>query len=78
MIKFKKIINKIELLSKYWKKSQENIVYNKDIKPIFNIYKTHSANIAINNNPFTNSELTAGCIYIVRDPREVLISSNKY
>ena len=71
---FKKIINKIEFLSKYWIKSQENIVYSNNIKPIFNIYKTHSANMAINKNPFTSSDLTAGCIYIIRDPREILIS----
>ena len=33
----------------------------------------------INENPFTNKENSVGCIYIVRDPRNVITSlSNHY
>ena len=32
--------------------------------------------MAINKNPFTSSDLTAGCIYIIRDPRSVVISKS--
>ncbi|SVB80371.1 uncharacterized protein METZ01_LOCUS233225, partial [marine metagenome] len=44
----------------------------------FNIFKTHSANLKVGNNNFTNSKLTLGNIYIVRDPREIVISYSKY
>lgn len=37
--------------------------------------KTHSFMGNINNHPLTNSEYTLGFIYIVRDPRSVLISN---
>lgn len=70
----KKIESKIEYLSKYWIKSQEKIIFNKELNPKMNIFKTHSANLSINNNAFTNSNVTAGCIYIIRDPREVAVS----
>jgi len=37
--------------------------------------KTHSCLFNINNNPFTNLNVSLGAIYIVRDPRNVLISA---
>ena len=37
-------------------------------------FKTHSANISINNLPYTNEETTLGLIYIVRDPRDIVVS----
>ena len=71
---FKKINLKIEYIAKYWIESQKKITNNNEINPIYNIFKTHSANLSVNKENFTNNEVTAGCIYVVRDPREVVIS----
>tara|TARA_B100001287_G_C22539919_1_gene461625 strand:+ start:35 stop:874 length:840 start_codon:yes stop_codon:yes gene_type:complete len=38
-------------------------------------FKTHSHLFNIKNNPFTNLDYSLGVIYIVRDPRNVLISA---
>lgn len=62
--------NTPESTSKYWIKEQVDI--NKDKKLKF--LKTHSAMCKINNNSFTNSELTLGAIHIVRDPRNIVSS----
>ena len=56
--------------SKNWIKSQNKI--NKNNKNF--IFKTHSALVNLNNNPFTNPNNTLGIIYIVRDPRNIITS----
>jgi hypothetical protein len=56
--------------SKFWIKAQE--IINKDKKLKF--FKTHNVLGAINGNKFTNVKNTIGCIYIVRDPRNVITS----
>jgi hypothetical protein len=56
--------------SKFWIKAQEKI--NKDKKLKF--FKTHNILGGINRNQFTNLTNTVGCIYIVRDPRNVITS----
>ena len=55
---------------KYWIKAQEKINLNTKL----NFFKTHNFLGSINNNNFTNKKNTAGAIYIVRDPRNVLTS----
>ena len=65
-------------VSKYWIESQKLLIYNKNLTKNYNIFKTHSANLKVGNNNFTNSKLTLGNIYIVRDPREIVISYSKY
>ena len=40
--------------------------------------KTHSYLFNIENNPFTNLENSLGVIYIIRDPRNVLISASHH
>ncbi len=55
---------------KYWIKAQEKINLNNDLK----FFKTHNAFGKINNYDFTNSENSIGCVYIVRDPRNVITS----
>jgi hypothetical protein len=74
---FKKL-NNIDCISRYWKICQERIVFDQSINPVFNIFKTHSANLAINSNGFTDKNLTGAIIYIVRDPREMLISYSNH
>jgi hypothetical protein len=39
-----------------------------------NFLKTHNAMCTINNYPFTNKNNTLGAIYIVRDPRDIVVS----
>jgi hypothetical protein len=56
--------------SKFWIRAQEKI--NKDKKLKF--FKTHNILGSINGNNFTNLKNTLGCIYIVRDPRNVVTS----
>ena len=57
-------------IAKNWINMQEFLNLNGNI----NFLKTHNANLTINNYPFTNTENTIGGIYIVRDPRDVLLS----
>ena len=40
--------------------------------------KTHSSNFNINEHVFTNKEITACALYLVRDPRNVLLSYSDY
>ena len=59
----------------FWIKAQEKINQDKKVK----FFKTHNVFGKINNNPFTNKENSLGCIYIIRDPRNVITSlSNHY
>ena len=74
---FKKFISSYENIletSKYWIKAQEELNKNKKLK----FFKTHNAFCTINGNAFTNEVNTAGCIYVVRDPRDVIVSASKY
>ena len=53
-----------------WVSMQERINLNNKV----NFLKTHNAMCTINKNKFTNKENTLGAIYIVRDPRDIVIS----
>ena len=62
-------------ISKNWIRTQEFINNDKKI----HLLKTHNAMCTINGNSFTNKVNTLGCIYVVRDPRNVITSiSNHY
>jgi len=56
--------------AKFWISAQK--IINKDKKVKF--FKTHNALSAINNSKFTDKKNTIGCIYVVRDPRNVITS----
>ena len=45
-----------------------------NLKGDFNFLKTHNALCTIDDNPFTSSQTSIGAIYLVRDPRDVIIS----
>ena len=60
--------------SKYWIDAQKKI--NSDNK--LRLFKTHNALGSVNNYNFTNRDNTCGCIYIVRDPRNVITSVKNY
>ena len=71
---YKDSLNSVDDTAKYWIKAQEKI--NSDNK--LRLFKTHNALGSINNIDFTNNENTCGCIYIVRDPRNVVTSIKDY
>ena len=56
--------------ARFWIKAQEKI--NEDKKLRF--FKTHNVFGEVNNCKFSNKQNSAGCIYIVRDPRNVITS----
>ncbi len=55
---------------KYWISAQEKINLDKKVK----FFKTHNAFGKLNNYDFTNNQNSIGCIYVVRDPRNVITS----
>ena len=61
-------------ISKNWINMQLMINLNNKI----NYLKTHNAMCTVNNYKFTNLENTLGAIYIVRDPRDVLVSYSNF
>ena len=65
-------IHKLEILSKYWQaiQSRENLGFNSD----FLFVKTHHALSKVFNHSFTSDSCTRGIIYVVRDPRDVVLS----
>ena len=56
--------------SRFWIRAQEKLNQDKKIK----FKKTHNCLSAINGNNFTNKKNTIACIYIVRDPRNLITS----
>ena len=66
--------NKFEEIVKNWINLQIFINLNNKI----NFLKTHNGNFNINGYPFTNSKNTIGGIYVVRDPRDVVLSLSNH
>ena len=64
-------LNNLKIVSKYRLEAQKRVEINHGNVAFF---KTHSANIFIDKFPYTNEEITLGLIYIVRDPRDIVIS----
>ena len=60
--------------TKFWIKAQEKINQDKKLK----FFKTHNAFGKLNNFDFTNIENSIGCVYIVRDPRNVITSLKNF
>ena len=56
--------------TQFWVKAQEKINKDKQLK----FFKTHNIFGKVNSFDFTNEENSAGAIYIVRDPRNVITS----
>lgn len=61
-------------LIKNWNVMQDYINLNNRL----NFLKTHNAFCTINGNSFTSSTNTLAAIYVVRDPRDVLISFSSH
>ena len=62
--------NKPMEIPQFWIPAQTKINLNKKI----NILKTHNSLCKIEGHSFTNNKNTAGVVYIVRDPRNVVTS----
>jgi hypothetical protein len=56
--------------TRFWLKAQEKINQDKKLR----FFKTHNVFGSINGRKFTNTANSIGCIYIVRDPRNVITS----
>jgi hypothetical protein len=56
--------------TRFWIKAQDRINEDKKIK----FKKTHNCLSSINGYKFTNKENTIACIYVVRDPRNLITS----
>ena len=69
-------LDKLEVLLKYSTLIQAK--KNLGLKEDFGFFKTHSANFKTLNNNFTIEDNIRGIIYIIRDPRDVLISWSHY
>ena len=69
-----KNLNNLSIIAKYWIEAQNKI--NSDNK--LRLFKTHNALGSVNNYNFTDRDNTCGCIYIVRDPRNVVISMSNH
>ena len=59
---------------KYSLNAQQNINKDKKIK----FFKTHNALVELNKYQLTNNLYSIGCIYIVRDPRNVISSLSNH
>ena len=57
-----------------WVRMQEFINLKNDTTYL----KTHNAMCTVNNYPYTNKKNTTGFIYLVRDPRDVILSYSKH
>ena len=68
-----KEVKKVDYIYKYSLFLQKKLFSNGT-----HFLKTHSSNFNINKNVFTNHEITSCAIYIVRDPRNVLLSYSDY
>ena len=60
--------------SKYWIDAQKKINFDNKLR----LFKTHNALGSVNNYNFTDRDNTCGCIYIVRDPRNIITSVKNY
>jgi len=59
---------------RFWIKAQEKINQDKKLR----FFKTHNAFGALNNFDFTNKDNSIGCVYVVRDPRNVITSLKNF
>jgi Sulfotransferase domain. len=63
----------IKNISKYWIEAQERIIIEDNYNILFNFFKTHSLNAIMDNNQFTNTNVSGGLVYLIRDPRDVYL-----
>ena len=67
---FTKDYHNVHEIKKLWISAQQKI----NLKNNFTYFKTHHVNCKMGIYPFTDTQNTAGSIYIIRDPRNVVTS----
>jgi len=67
-------LHELAVISKYWIEAQKNV----EVSGNFSFFKTHSGNVTLNKLQYTNALNVLGFIYIVRDPRDVVVSYSKH
>lgn len=76
-IKYEKDGNiNFNFVSNNWINAQQKICQKEKDRVIF--FKTHNVRGIINNNFFTNESVCKGYIYLIRDPRDIVISYAKH
>ena len=65
---------KFEEIAKNWETMQDYLNLNNET----NFVKTHNAMCTVGSYKFTSHKNTKGAIYIVRDPRDILVSYSNY
>ena len=70
---FKKL-HELPVIAKYWLEAQGRA----DVGGDFAFFKTHSGNVTLNKHKYTSEENVLGLIYLVRDPRDVVVSYSKH
>ena len=63
-------------VSNNWIKVQQ--IINEKTKDKIKFFKTHNIRGLINNNYFTDDTVCKGFIYLIRDPRDIVISLSKH
>ena len=71
----KNLLKKPMDIPQMWLKTQKylSIKYKKNL-----FFKTHNANVSLNGFNFTSKDFCVGCIYIIRDPRNVITSYKNF
>ena len=72
-IDFKRL-HELSVISKYWSEAQKRAKIGGD----FAFFKTHSGNVTLNKLQYTTANNVLGLIYLIRDPRDVVVSYSKY
>ena len=67
-------LNELAVISKYWTEAQKRA----EVGGEFSFFKTHSGNVTVNKFQYTNPSNTLGLIYVVRDPRDIVVSYSRY
>ena len=67
---YNKDLNSITDTAEFWIDAQKKINSSGN----FRLFKTHNAFLDVNNCSFTDIHNTSGCIYLLRDPRNVITS----
>tara|TARA_B100000579_G_scaffold149761_1_gene121625 strand:- start:2885 stop:3757 length:873 start_codon:yes stop_codon:yes gene_type:complete len=67
-------LQNLSIISKYWTEAQKRLKSKKK----YAIYKTHSCNVSIDNFIYADYKESDGLIYIIRDPRDLVISYSKH
>ena len=67
-------LHELSVICKYWLEAQRRT----NVDGNFAFFKTHSGNITLDKHQYTNEDNSSGLIYLVRDPRDVVISYAKH